>query len=259
MLDAVLDVLYPRKCVGCGAPRWPFCARCWTDVAALSPPGCERCGRPLETAVSTCRDCPPGALRWSRSSFLYAGPARHVLMRLKFSGMRSIAEALAPWMLQAVARSPPRGWPMGLRGDSSQAVLTWVPLGRRRKRERGYDQAEVLCRALHRLTGWRLQRLLRRVTETPPQAMRSARDRKLALRGAFRSVAAPPYKVVLVDDVLTTGATAAECAAELLRAGAGEVGVLTAARSLGGPLPAHCYTPAGLQPGSVVAREMFSR
>ena len=179
-------------------------------------------------------------------------------MRLKFSGMRSIAEALAPWMLQAVARSPPRGWPTALTG-SSPAALTWVPLGRRRKRERGYDQAEVLCRALHRQTGWPFQRLLRRVNETPPQAMRSARDRRLALRGAFRSVAEPPSRILLVDDVLTTGATAAECAAELLRAGAEEVGVLTAARSLGGPLPARCYTPAGLQPGSVVAREMFSR
>ncbi len=259
MFDAVLDVLYPRKCVGCGAPRWPFCSRCWDDVAVLSPPGCERCGRPLETATPTCRDCPPGAVGWARSSFLYAGAARHVLMRLKFSGMRSIAEALAPWMLQTVARSPRRGWPMSLRGDGPQSVLTWVPLGSRRKRERGYDQAEVLCWALHRLTGWRVQRLLRRVTETPPQATRSASDRKLALRGAFHCVAAPPPRVVLVDDVLTTGATAAECAAELMRAGAEEVGVLTAARSLGGPLPTHCYTPAGLQPGSVVARETFSR
>ena len=259
MLGAILEVLYPRKCVGCGYPRWPFCARCWDDVAVLSPPGCERCGRPFEAVTPTCRDCPPGSVLWSRSSFLYAGPARHLLIRLKFSGMRSIGEALAPWMLQALARSPPRGWRNALTGDGAPAVLTWVPLGRGRKRERGYDQAEVLCRALHRLTGWPLQRLLRRVGETPPQARRSAHDRRLALRGAFRSVVTPPSRVVLVDDVLTTGATAAECAAELLRAGAEEVGVLTAARSLGGPLPARCYTPAGLQPGSVVARERFSR
>ncbi len=143
--------------------------------------------------------------------------------------------------------------------DSPNAVLAWVPLGTRRRRERGYDQAEVLCRALHRLTGWRVQRLLRRVKETPPQAMRSAIDRKRALRDAFRSVSSPPSKVVLVDDVLTTGATASECAGALLRAGALEVGVLTAARSLRGPLPARCYTPAGLQPGSVVAREKLSR
>jgi ComF family protein len=259
MLDAVLDVLYPRKCVGCGAPRWPFCARCWNDVAVLSPPGCGRCGRPLEQPVATCRDCPPGSVSWSRSAFLYAGPARNLLMRLKFSGMRSIAEALAPWMLEEAARAPPRGWSDAFRGAGQQAVLSWVPLGRRRRRARGYDQAEVLCRALHRLTGWRLQRLLKRISETPPQAMRSAAERKRALRGAFRVVATPPPRVMLVDDVLTTGATAAECADELLRAGAQEVGVLTAARSLGGPLPARCYTPAGLQPGSVVARENLSR
>ena len=180
-------------------------------------------------------------------------------MRLKFSGMRSIAEAFAPWMLEALARASPRGWARAFAADHRNVILSWVPLGRQRKRERGYDQAQVLAEALHHLTGWPVQELLRRVAETPPQAMRSARDRKRALRGAFRSVASPPKRVLVVDDVLTTGATAAECARELLNAGAEQVAVLTAARSLGGPLPARCYTPAGLQPGSVVARENVSR
>jgi ComF family protein len=259
MLAPLLDVLYPKRCVGCGASRWPFCHRCWESLAVLAAPGCLRCGRPLEITTLTCRDCPPPSVAWSRPAFLYAGPIRRSLMRLKFSRMRSFAEALAPWMLQALARAPPPAWGRVFTEGRNAIVMTWVPLGRRRKLERGYDQAEVLAQALSQLTGWPLRRLLLRSSETPPQAKRKASDRKRALRGAFRSVGAPGSKVILVDDVLTTGATAAECAAELLRAGAREVGVVTAARSLGGPLPSRCYTPAGLQPGSVVAREMFSR
>jgi predicted amidophosphoribosyltransferase len=102
--------------------------------------------------------------------------------------------------------------------------------------------------------------MLTRAVETAPQARRGGDARRRALGGAFRAVGAVPPRVLLVDDVLTSGATVAECARTLLAAGALEVGVLTAARSLGGPLPARCYKiEAGLQPGSVVARETFSR
>src|SRR5262249_48256953 len=133
-------------------------------------------------------------------------------------------------------------------------AVTWVPLGRRRKRSRGYDQAQVLAERVAATVALPCVRLLARVVETPPQARRNASERANALRGAFRSARAVPESVLLVDDVLTTGATAAECARALIAGGAREVGLLTAARSLGGPVPARCYTPTGLQPGSVVAR-----
>jgi ComF family protein len=253
----VVDVVYPRACVACRRGSWPFCAQCWGSAAVLTPPGCLRCGRPLEASPSRCRDCPPSAVAWSRSAFLYEGTVRAVLMRIKFARMRSFAAAVAPWMLQSLVRAPPPGWSRAL--SERSFVVSWVPLGKKRNRERGYDQAEVLARATSELDGWPLRRLLDRVKETPPQARRSGSDRRLALRGAFRAVAGSPPRVILVDDVLTTGATAAECAETLLNSGAQEVGVLTAARSLGGPLPARCYTPAGLQPGSVVARETSSR
>lgn len=164
---------------------------------------------------------------------------------MKFGGHRTVAEGLAPFMTTSL-----QGW--------SASELTWVPLGRRRRRSRGFDQAEALARAVGRATGIPVRSLLRRVVETSPQARRGGADRKMALAGAFR--AAAPAEVVLVDDVLTSGATAAECAAALVAAGAVRVGVLTAARSLGGTLPARCSTLAGgLPSGSVVARETFSR
>lgn len=226
-------------------------------MALLDPPGCVRCGRPLEVAVERCVDCPPVAVTWARSPFLYEGPVRRALMRMKFAGLRSTADAFAPWCVWALARSPPDRPPPAVTG--TPVVLTWVPLARGRRRTRGYDQAEALARAIGRITRWPVRRLLERTVETAAQARRPGRERRRALRGAFGIVATPPELVVLVDDVLTSGATAASCAEALRAGGARRVGLVCAARALGGPVPARCYNPRGFQPGSVVARGTFSR
>ncbi len=201
--------------------------------------------------MDRCADCPPAAISWSRSAFLYEGPVRRALMRLKFGGARSVAEGLAVPMADVLGDRAVREHRLGA------GVVTWVPLGRRRKRRRGYDQAQALAVAVARVTRAPTARLLDRVIETAPQARRSAAQRAQALRGSFRVVARPPPRVILVDDVLTSGATASECAGVLRVSGAEEVGVLTAARSLGMGVPARCYNPPGLQPGSVVARGRF--
>jgi predicted amidophosphoribosyltransferase len=160
---------------------------------------------------------------------------------------------MAPFMVEALARSPPPGPPL------DEIAITWVPLGRRRRRSRGFDQSEVLARAVAGLTGWPVVWLAEREIETGPQAKRSGPERRGAVAGAFRARRRPPERVVLVDDVLTTGATAADCARSLVEAGTGQVGVLTAARSVGSPIPARCYNSAGFRPGSVVARENLFR
>jgi ComF family protein len=228
VLGPLLDALFPVRCLGCRGPGGPFCGDCAGRLVALRPPGCARCGRPFEREVERCRDCPPEPIAWSRSAFLYTGPARSALIHLKFSGWRSAARGLGPAFADVVGVAPIR---------TIRPTITWVPLGRRRKRARGFDQAEALARALGRVTGWPVVRLLARTTETGPQARRSARERRSALEGAFVPVAVPPSFVVLVDDVLTTGATAAACATALMAAGARRVGVLTFARALGGPVP----------------------
>jgi predicted amidophosphoribosyltransferase len=148
-------------------------------------------------------------------------------------------------MVEALARSPPSGLDLGDPGDR---VITWVPLGPRRRRRRGFDQAEALARPVAALLGWPVRPVLRRVVETAPQARRSGPERREALEGAFRSREPVPAAVVLVDDVLTSGATAAACASVLMAAGCREVGVLTAARALNGRLPVRCYTPAPVGP-----------
>jgi predicted amidophosphoribosyltransferase len=259
---SLLETLFPRRCVGCGRGDWPFCEACRGRATMLGPPGCDRCGRPLEEEVDGCADCPPPGVAWCRAPFLYAGPVRTGLLRLKFRGLRSHVDAFAPAMVDQLEMvregtayrprgggpSPPAGW-----------TLTWVPLGARRLRVRGFDQAQALAQAIGSLTGLPVRSLLQRVRDTDPQARRSGPDRRRALSDAFRARPHPFPHVLLVDDVLTSGATAAACARAVQAAGAREVGLLTAARSLGGPLPARCYNPAVLPPGSVVARERSSR
>ncbi len=154
------------------------------------------------------------------------------MMRLKFSGWRGAALPFVPALVGAAREAPLR---------TISPIMTWVPLGRRRKRSRGFDQAQAIARVLSRETGWPAERLLRRDRETDPQARRGAADRRTALAGAFSATGPPPPVVVIVDDILTTGATAAACARVLVEAGARTVGLVTLARALGGPLPAAPY------------------
>jgi predicted amidophosphoribosyltransferase len=157
-------------------------------------------------------------------------------LRLKFSGWRAVADALAAAML---ATGP---------GPAVDAV-TWVPLARRRLAERGYDQAKALAAATARGLDVAILPLLKRAVSTPPQAQRSAAERRAAMAGAFvASVDRVPPRILLVDDVLTTGATAAACADTLRRSGAQEVHVLAAARAFPGSVP-RAYTRSGPRPG----------
>jgi ComF family protein len=236
VLGRALDVVFPPRCAGCGHGTWPFCDGCRAALEPLGPPWCERCGRPWSVSVDRCRDCPPLPVRFARSPFLYAGPARAAIHRLKFSGWRSVAAALADAM---VAVGPPNA-----------DAVTWVPLARHRLAERGYDQARALAGAVGSRLGLPVPRLVRRSVATAPQARRPGVERRAAMRGAFepvRRTARVPRRVIVVDDVLTTGATVAACADALSRAGVHDVVVLTAARAFAGQ--GRGYTRTGSQPG----------
>jgi ComF family protein len=226
-MGALLDLLFPGRCAGCGAGSWPLCEACAAAVPVITPPLCARCGRPTKEPVSQCVDCPPRTIDLARAPFLYSGPMTLAIRALKFAGWR----ALAPPLAAAMARS----W------EFETECVTWVPLSRRRRAARGYDQAEVLARELAPRLGLPAVGLLRRIRETPSQVSQSGRERRRALRGAFTTTGPVPGSVLLVDDVLTTGTTAASCAVALRGAGATRVAVVTAARSLGGPVPARCF------------------
>jgi ComF family protein len=178
----------------------------------------------------------------ARAPFRYEGPAREAVHRLKFAGWRDVGAALA----RAIA---------ACEGLAEADVVTWVPLARRRLAERGYDQARALAVSLGRELELPVVRGLRRVVATGPQSKRRGADRRTAMRGAFASVGVAPQRVLLVDDVLTTGGTAAACAEALRGAGAREVHLVTAARAvhrparpLLGPVGA-AYARGGPRPG----------
>jgi ComF family protein len=238
MLGRVLDVVFPRRCAGCGDGPWPFCRACRGGLVAFEPPWCERCGHPSALAVPSCRACPPPPVTSARAPFAYEGPAREAIHRLKFAGWRDVASALAA----AIAACPDR---------AEADAITWVPLARRRLAERGYDQARALAVALARETGLPAVRLLRRTVATGPQARRGAADRRAAMRGAFVPVRSAPPRVLLVDDVLTSGATAAACAEALVEGGVQEVHVVAAARAVRSlrSHPPGAYPRVGPRPG----------
>ena len=146
------------------------------------------------------------------------GPARNLVLDLKLAGARWAADPMAAAMCTAAARS-------GLRGRA----ITWVPGRRIDSAQRGYDHAELLATRVGALVGLRPVRLLRRVRPVIDQASLTARDRFANLAGAFVARPCPPA-VVLVDDVVTTGATAAACGTALRAAGATWVEVLAACR-----------------------------
>ena len=223
----LLDLLFPPRCAACDATgAWPLCLGCTQEVGVITPPWCRRCGRPWEEAVGSCSDCPPAPIDRSRAPFLYEGPLARAIKAMKFAG----AHGLAPHLAAAMAETIP---------DAESNAITWVPLSRRRRSRRGFDQAEILARALGKQLDLPVHRLVVRVRDARSQARRSGADRRAALDGAFVPARrSPPEKVLLVDDVLTTGSTAAACAVVLKAAGASSVEVLAAARSLGGAIPA---------------------
>ena len=214
----MLDLLFPKRCAGCGVGPRPFCDECRRTVVSIEPPLCARCGAPTEFAKDHCADCPPPPLVTVRAPFLFEGAVRRAVHRLKFAGDRSVAEALGEAMAGANLVEPD--------------VVTWVPLARGRRARRGFDQARALARVSAPRIGRPAVALLARGSEGDPQARRSGAERRRAIRGAFRCGGRPPPHVLLVDDVLTTGATAAECARVLLDAGARHIDVLVAARAI---------------------------
>lgn len=221
----LLNLLFPARCPLCGKGSdgrisHPLCRECWGKIRRYTGPACGSCGTPLPSVHATlCQRClrkePPftGVLYFG----LYEGALREAIHLLKFRGIKRLSRPLTSLLSQL-----PR--PVA-------DVILAVPLHEKGLKERGFNQAAVMARHLSRLWGIPLMHdTLRKVRQTAPQTEVTGRERLENLRGAFevsRSVAS--LRIMLVDDVVTTGATMRECSRTLLKAGAREVIVVALA------------------------------
>jgi ComF family protein len=240
MLHYLLNFLYPPRCAACGVglpidTTRRVCAPCLAAVEPLRPPLCLVCGAPLHTAAADercghCRSAPPAfdsarAITRYRSGADGSSTVAALLRRHKYGLDQSLGRALAEYLDAAPA----------LEAGAYDVVIP-VPLHRTRLRWRGFNQAALLGVALARRLDCALDvATLARVRPTASQTARDRTERARNVRDAFavrRPARVAGRRVLLVDDVMTTGATADECARVLRAAGARRIDVLTLARVL---------------------------
>jgi ComF family protein len=232
---ALLDLLFAPVCLGCdgriavGDTARLLCRWCRSRLRAPPAPTCARCGAPLlqtgrPAPAFGCPECAawPEALSLARCACLLEPPADRVVHQLKYRGWRGLAAPAGEYM-SAVP------WPAEAH---EPAFVVPVPTTARRLRERGYNQAGQLAAEVAARSGRRLAPLLRRVAGTRTQTTLQPAARAANVAGAFELAGnVHGAHVMLVDDVLTTGATAAECARVLGAAGACCIRLLTFARA----------------------------
>lgn len=234
LAGSALDLLLPRQCVACEAPMPTHdpglvCGRCWSRTARLPQPQCLRCGHP--SATDRCQFCDrfPPWVRAVRSWCWVPHPvASRVLAALKYEGWHGVAMSVADRLARLA-------WPADVVRE--RALVVPVPLSPVRERERGYNQSERIASSVALRWGIPcVPDVVRRTRATATQTKLTPGERSANVKHAFAS---PPdaettlrgRHIVLVDDVLTTGATLNECAAVLFEAGARTISYLTFGRA----------------------------
>jgi len=229
---AAIDALYPPVCLACPAATseaGALCPACWRAMRFIERPFCDRLGTPFEHDLGEGRLSPkavadPPVFRRARAVARFEdGPARRLVHRLKYSDRGELARPLGAWMARA-----------GADVLAEADAIVPVPLHARRLWMRRFNQAAALAREIARLSGKPFEpQLLRRVKATRSQVGLSREMRERNMQGAFRAAPdarAKGRRLVLVDDVLTSGATANAAARALLRAGAEQVDLVVFAR-----------------------------
>lgn len=208
ILDRILDLLYPPRCA--------FCRRFLTDgengVCRLCK---KRCGGVrIERELDHIGAC--------TAAFRYEGAVRDSLLRYKFHGVTAYGTVYAEYLAKCIDET-------GISCD----IITWVPLSRRRLRRRGYDQARILAEDTAERLGLPCERLLEKRVDTRPQSgIGDAQKRRSNAKGVYACCAPEKLagkRVLLIDDIVTTGATLSECALTLKKAGCAEVFAAAAA------------------------------
>jgi predicted amidophosphoribosyltransferase len=251
-LEEAVDLLLPRRCVSCGAAGAWLCGACAARLEPLTGPRCRRCGRPTQVPARGCIECRGRDLSFvdAVAAFSYDGPARDLVKACKFRRLRSLAQEMAalaaPRFAQLCAAAGQH---------ESFALATWVPTTQGRRLERGFDQAELFARQLAGHARLSVAPLLARTRAADKQSELNRGARAGNVRGAFRCTqpacgsgemgggvvpvragaahGGRQTRVLIIDDVYTTGETLNECAIALCAAGY-EPHVFTFARTVRG-------------------------
>ena len=221
------EIAWPKRtiCLCCGRPSGGgrLCADCADGLEALriTGPVCDICGHALEEGQ--CTFCDRTGVAMLRAVWVYGEESRELVHLLKFGAVAEVAQVLADGMadLARTLKLPP------------ETVVTWPTMPARRRLERGIDHGELLAAAVGERLGLQVKRLLGRSESiaAAPQSLMNRAERLTRLQGAFQCEEPWYGPVLLIDDVLTTSATATACAECLLDAGASSVTVITAAQT----------------------------
>ena len=226
--DFLLDFLYPPRCGICGAGGDFLCQSCRRRLPVAAPPRCRRCW--ALTTRPVCGACTRSPLDGARAAFAFEAGAQTLVHELKYRSLSALAKPMGDLLTETLQTDP---LPVDL--------IVPVPLHARRQRQRGFNQSELLARAVAERASLELDvRSLRRVRSTPQQTHADRERRQENVRGAFRCAEqVDGRRVLLIDDVQTTGATLQECARSLRAAGATSVWALTFCRAdAAGDIPA---------------------
>ncbi len=222
--SAALDVVFPIRCVGCGAAGRFICEPCAEKMPKLERPFCDTCASP--GVAGKCRFCRsrPLAVDTIRAPYLYiaGSPIHAAITMLKFGGMRSVAPELAELLSEYLRERPTRF-----------DVVMPTPSHPSRVRRRGYAQAALIAESLAERLGAPFDgQTLRRTADAPSQLETASREGRWAnVQGGFSASASNGASVLLIDDLATTGSTASACASALKAAGARRVAALAVARA----------------------------
>lgn len=221
-VDAIADLFYPQRCVGCSRRASDvLCRGCFESLPLIGRPLCGRCGAPAAFEVYGCTECRNRDFWFdaARAPLRYEGVGEELVHALKYRGYLPVVEkVMAPLMAGS------------LDGGRFDAVVP-VPLHRSRLAKRGFNQAKLMARRVAERINAPLLDKLKAVRRTRDQVELSAGERRTNVAGAYVSRGPVVGTILLVDDVFTTGATLSECAGALRKAGAGEVHALALCRT----------------------------
>jgi competence protein ComFC len=221
-LSALADLFYPERCVGCERRASDvLCRTCFDALPRVGSPVCGRCGLPTAFATFVCEECKnvDFGFQSARAPLKYDGVGKQVVHALKYRGYKRVVGRLAaPLMLQVV-------------GEGHFEAVVPVPLHSSRLRKRGFNQAELLARGVAEKMKATVSDTLEVVRSTRDQVELSAAQRRANVAGAYTATKPLRGKILLIDDVFTTGATMSACAGTMVRAGAKEVHALSLCRT----------------------------